>query len=80
MENEHLALAKRDYRFTQYHYADNAPGANQRLTPFPPHLPVGGVQLDANPDADTETDFATDTIHPTINHPPATTPRSGPEK
>jgi hypothetical protein len=31
---------------------------------LPPHLPSCGVRLDANPDADAETDFATDTVHP----------------
>jgi hypothetical protein len=66
---EYNAITNHDHRFTQYYYQD--PTTNPTTNPsdglkFPPHLPPCGVRLDANPDADHETDFARDTVHPTL--------------
>jgi hypothetical protein len=67
IEEEYLAVANRDWRFTQYYFQESSAGQTgppQLGARLPPHLPSAGVKLDANPDVDHETDFAYDTVHP----------------
>lgn len=65
---EYNALESKDSRFTQYYFQDvnHPPQVGAKL---PEHFPPGGIKLDANPDDDHETDFATDTVHPPMSIP-----------
>jgi hypothetical protein len=77
MPEEHLALANRDHRFTQYYYQEATAaqhGPPQVGARLPSHLPTTGIKLDATPDADAETDFASDSIHPPHALPPHAPP------
>lgn len=72
MKDEASALERKDHRFTQYYFQESSAGQTggppQVGAKLPAHLPVHGIKLDANPDVDLETDFATDSIHaPTLS-------------
>jgi hypothetical protein len=64
MEHEQTALQRNDVQFTKYYYQDLMPGCVLASLGLPPEFEDGGAQLDANPDTDSEIDFATDTVHP----------------
>jgi hypothetical protein len=57
-KEEELALEKKNVMYTKYYYRDGLPAhVLQHLDPYEVHL-------DANADSDGETDFSTDTVHP----------------
>lgn len=73
-EEEQTALERLDPDFLQYHYQDLLPPHVAAALRLPPHLDDGGVQMDANPDSDTEADLACDVVHPPP--PPTATARA----
>jgi hypothetical protein len=62
-DDEQTALERHDSRFCQYYFTDLLPPSVAAELKLPPELDDGGVQLDANPDSDTETDLALDVVH-----------------
>ena len=63
LENEHLAVKNNDTRFTQYYSLDLLPPQALLAIKLPKEIQFVGIQLDGNTEVDTDTDFATDTIH-----------------
>lgn len=72
---EQTALQRRDPTYLQYYFQDLLPSHVCDDLQLPDQLNDGGIQLDANPDSDTETDLATEAIHPP-SQPPSSDPPS----
>lgn len=70
-DEERTALERHDARFVQYYYQDLLPPHVAAELHLPPGFEDGGVQLDANPDSDTEADLAAELVHPSLTLTPS---------